>query len=221
MFCFVLFFKSCSKGSLLLYCGITKTNSSPLGKNFSCWHLLSLFTELTMLEIRSFHLPCPGQGRSSTAPLLHSPVWLQRDSCPGRAVGNSASHVHTIFTLPQTVSKGSSQICPLFILIVTVYYKQIYILKLVLHSTASARTPTRRGQRGDLAAQCYRSTDTRWRGNGFPQTWPTEKSQNWMQKPEVCQDCPNSWLKPAATQGQSLCLSHCPILEAHGPLESL
>lgn len=106
---------------------------------------------------------------------------IKENSCPGRTVGSLASYVHTIFALPQTVSKGSSYLCPLFILIVTVYYEQNYIPELVSHSlrkkmssahnTATARTPTSRGQRGDTAAQCYRSTGTRSWGKRFSPKW--------------------------------------------------
>lgn len=126
------FFKCCSMGSLLLYCGAAETNSSPLRKNFSFKGLRFVFTGLVKVE--PFHLPCMGQILSSTCPAYpRHPSLIKESLLPWENCAKFGLHVHTNFALPLTVNKGSSQLCPLFILIVTVHYEQNYIPKLISH----------------------------------------------------------------------------------------
>lgn len=147
-------------GSLLLYHGATGTNSSPLRKNFSFKGLLFFFSGL--VKVKTFHLPCPGQITSSMYPASpRCPRRIKESLLSWENDGKFSLHVHTNFAIPQTVNKCSSQLCPLFILMVTVYYEQNYIPKIILRrlrkkchlSTASLC----RGQRGDAAARYYRS----------------------------------------------------------------
>lgn len=157
-------------GPLLLYSGATGTNSSPLRKNFSFKGLI--FVSTALVKVKPFDLRCPGQIPCSTCPTSpRCPTLTQEGLLSWENCGKLRLNVHTNFACPQTVNKGSSQLCPLFIFIVTVYYEQKHIPKLnfaktkkknpsVEHSTASARTLSSGGQRGDAAAQYYRSAGT-------------------------------------------------------------
>lgn len=123
-------------------------------------------------------------GCSSLIKDEHLPVWT---------VGSLVSYVHTIFAFPQTVSKGSSYLCPLYVLIATVYYEQNYIPELVLHSLrknicwaqhshllglplAEVRGMTLLHSVTEVLAQGLG-------GKSFPQSWLVEKLQNWTWKP--------------------------------------
>lgn len=87
----------------------------------------------------------------------------------------------------------------------------------VEHSTASARTLSSKGQRGDVAAQYYRSAGT----------VVTEKMVFLKSYSRAVAELDaeagfhGRQNKPAATQGQSLCLFLCPVLETHRPLKPL
>ena len=141
----------------LLWCNWNKLQS--LEKNFSFKAIHFVFTGLVKVP---FALPRADPQQQAPCFPIH-PRLIKKSLLPWENCGKSDLHVHTNSALPQTVNKGSSQLCPLFILIVTVYYEQNYIPKLILqrlrktmsteHSTASDRTLTSRGQRGDAAAQ--------------------------------------------------------------------
>lgn len=178
--------------------------------------------------VKPFHVPCPGQIPSCTCPASpHRPSLIKESLLPRERCGKVGLHVHTNFALTQTVNKGSSQLRPLFILIVTVYYEQNYIPKLILHR---------------LRKKCLLSTAQPLLGLSLAEVRGGDAAAQLLQKHwhmvtgemvflklncravaelDIEASFQDRQSKPEATWGQSLSLPHCQALEIHRPPETL